>query len=59
MFHVMAREPTSVREEEDEEQGVEEEARRDRRMAQQLECMQFLHGLPIASNSLLLVNDKV
>ena len=56
MFHVLAREPTTVRGEGGEEVGEEEE--RKRRLEQQLECMTYLHSLR-EPNDLLLTSDKV
>ena len=63
MYHVVAREPTTLREEgkEEEEEGEDEEEKKERergRMEQQLECMKFLHGLQ-GTNESLLALDKV
>ena len=62
VFHILAREPTTVREEgAGEELGADEEdKKRQKRFSEQLECMECLYGSdkPAAKN-LLLDSDRV
>ena len=59
VYHILAREPTSVKEEEgDGVREEEEDERRRKRMEQQLNCMQHLHDLQ-GTSDLLLATDKV